>query len=81
MVYQDRLETNLLQLFGHPETSDWFPIISVITFEINIVVEQKRAELVTIFFINLHCTQIFYYRCSGVRGYYTITVHKNPHTN
>jgi len=50
VVYQDRLETNLLQLFRHPETSDWFPIISVITFETNIVVEQKQAELVTIFF-------------------------------
>jgi len=23
MVYQDRLETNLLQLFGHPEISEW----------------------------------------------------------
>jgi len=22
MVYQDRLETNLLQLFGHPENSE-----------------------------------------------------------
>jgi len=24
MVYQDRIETNLLQLFAHPETSEWF---------------------------------------------------------
>jgi len=27
MVYQDRTETYLLQLFAHPETSDWFSII------------------------------------------------------
>ena len=26
MVYQDRLETNLLQLFVHPENSEWFSI-------------------------------------------------------
>jgi len=30
MVDQDRLETNLLQLFTHPESSGWFSIISVI---------------------------------------------------
>ena len=34
MVYQDRLEINLLQLFGHPENSEWFSIISVIIFEV-----------------------------------------------
>ena len=27
MVYQDRTETYLLQLFAHRETSDWFSII------------------------------------------------------
>jgi len=43
MVYQDRPETNLLQLFRHPENSEWFSIISVIIFEINIVDEQKQA--------------------------------------
>jgi len=36
MVYQDRLETNLLQLFRHPENSEWFSMISVIIFEVNI---------------------------------------------
>jgi len=39
MVYQDRLETNLLQLFGHPENSERFFIISIIIFEVNIVDE------------------------------------------
>jgi len=43
MVYQDRLETNLLQLFGHPEISEWFSIISVIIFEVNIVGEQTQT--------------------------------------
>jgi len=43
MVYQDRIETNLLQLFEHPEISEWFSIISVIIFEINIVADQKQA--------------------------------------
>jgi len=43
MVYQDRFETNLLQLFAHPETSECFSVISVIIFEVNIVAEQKQA--------------------------------------
>ena len=42
MVYQDRLEINLLQLFRHPEISEWFSVISVIIFEVNIVDEQKK---------------------------------------
>jgi len=43
MVYQDQLETNLLQLFGHPESSEWFSIISVIIFEVSVVDEQKQT--------------------------------------
>jgi len=30
MVYEDRLQTNLLQLFTDPENSEWFSIISII---------------------------------------------------
>jgi len=30
MIYQDRLETNLLKLFAHLENSEWFSIVSVI---------------------------------------------------
>jgi len=52
MVYQDRLETNLLQLFAYPENSEWFSIsflllylveiiIHIIIFDVNIVAEQK----------------------------------------
>jgi len=37
------LETNLLQLFAHAETSEWFSIISVISLDVNIVAEQKKA--------------------------------------
>ena len=43
VVYQDRPEINLLQLFGHPENSEWFSIIYVILFEVNIVDEQKQT--------------------------------------
>jgi len=50
MFYQDRLETNLLQLFRYPENSEWFATISVISFEVNIVDEQKQTKLVTIFY-------------------------------
>jgi len=43
MVYQDRIETNLLQLVAHLETSEWFSIIAGIIFEVNIVAEQKHV--------------------------------------
>jgi len=43
MVYEDRHETNLLQLFWHPENSEWFSISPVIIFEVNIVGEQKQT--------------------------------------
>jgi len=43
MVYKDRIEANLLQLFAHGENSEWFSIIFVIIFEVNIVAEQKQA--------------------------------------
>jgi len=61
MVHQDRIETNLLQIFAHPEISEWFPVISGIIFEVIIVAEQKQAQIATIFlfFVNLHCPQLF----------------------
>jgi len=43
MVYQHRIQTNLLQLFAHPDNPEWFSEISVITFETNIVAEQKQT--------------------------------------
>jgi len=41
MVYQDRIETNLLQLLAQQENPEWFSIISAIVFEVNIVAERK----------------------------------------
>jgi len=49
MVDKDRLKTNLLQLFAHPERSESFSIIFVFIFEVNIVAKQKQSQLVTIF--------------------------------
>ena len=37
IVYQDRIETDLLNLCVHPEDSEWSSVISVIIFEVNIV--------------------------------------------
>jgi len=51
MGYQDRLETNLLQLFAHQPTSEWFSIISAITFEINVVAAQKQAQVTNFLFL------------------------------
>jgi len=42
MLYQDRLETNLLQLFAQPENSQWFSIFCVIICEGSTVAEQKH---------------------------------------
>jgi len=43
MAYQDHFETNLLQLFVNPKTSEGFSIICGIIFEVNVVVEEKQA--------------------------------------
>ena len=37
------LETNLLQLFANPETSEWFSLIYVISLDVSIVAKQKEA--------------------------------------
>jgi len=42
VVYQYRVETNLLQLFAHRETSEGFSIISVIIFEVNILLNRNK---------------------------------------
>ena len=65
MVYQDWLETKLLQLFEHPENSEWFSTNFVIIFEVSIVDEQKQTYLLTfcLFFTSFHCSQLFY--CSS----------------
>ena len=47
MVYQDRLETNLLQLFVNPKNTKRFSRFSVVC-EASIVAEQNQAQLVTI---------------------------------
>jgi len=61
MLCQDRLKTNLLRLFAHPENSEWFYVISVFTFEVKIVAEQKQAHIGDNFlvFICIHCPQLF----------------------
>jgi len=43
MVYQNSLKTNLLQLFTHPENSEWCSVIFVNISAVNIVAEQKQA--------------------------------------
>jgi len=42
MVYQDRIETNLLQQFAQQENPEWFSIISAIVFEVSIAAERKK---------------------------------------
>jgi len=48
MVYQDRHETNVLQLFAHPENSEGFSIISVIIVKVKFVAEDANATAIPI---------------------------------
>jgi len=43
IVYQHRIQNDLLQLFVHTETSKRFSIISCYIFEVNTVATQKEA--------------------------------------
>ena len=54
MIYQDRPETNSLQLFAPTRSSGWYSIISVISFEISIVAEHVNAKRMTIMGALLH---------------------------
>jgi len=54
MIYQDRLETNLLQLFAPTYSSEWSSIISVICFEVNIASEQVNTKRMTVLGALLH---------------------------
>jgi len=62
MVTQDRVETNLLQLFVHPKTSAWFSGISVNVFEVYVVSEQKQAYCGKFFcfYTSFNCPQLFH---------------------
>ena len=57
MIYQDRLETNLLQLFASTYSSEWFSIISVICFEVSIVSEHVNTKRMPVLGALLHGTQ------------------------
>jgi len=68
-----------MQLFEHPENSEWVSIISVIIFAVNIVAEQKQTYLLTIFlfFLSFHCLQLLLlplpYRCSSALNMYVVS--------
>jgi len=53
VFFQDQLETNLLQLFAHPQNSEWFSITFAIIFQVNIVAAQIQAQLVTNWFLQV----------------------------
>jgi len=48
MICQDQFEANLLQLFARTKNSEWFSIISVIRFEVNIVAKHVNGKKMTI---------------------------------
>jgi len=58
MVYHERSETKLLQLFAHPKTSEWFSTNSAIIFELRLFLKQKNNNF--LFFTHLNCPQLFF---------------------
>jgi len=44
MFDQGRLETNLLQLFTHPENSEWFSIISGNIFRLPLLMSRNKRN-------------------------------------
>jgi len=42
MVYQDRIETNLLQLFAQQGNSEWFSIISVVILRSILLLNRNK---------------------------------------
>jgi len=73
-VYQNWIQTNLLQLFAHPENSEWFSVIPVIIiFEVNIVAERKQAYWQHFFvfskFFSSALNFFTAYRSSGIPGF------------
>jgi len=59
MIYQDRLETNLLQLFAHTKFRMCFSVISVTVSKVNIVAEHvnaKRMTIIVLFYTELKQT-------------------------
>jgi len=42
MAYQDRIETNLLQLLAQQENSEWFSIISVIVLKSLLLLNRNK---------------------------------------
>ena len=52
MVYQDQIETHLLQLFAHPVNSEWFSVVCAIIFEVNSV-DTETSIICNKFFVFL----------------------------
>jgi len=61
MVYQDQIETHLLQLFAHPVNSEWFSVVCAIIFEVNSVDTETSiiCNKFFCFFTSFHCPQLF----------------------
>jgi len=51
MVYQDLLETNLLQLFAQLETSEWFSIILVLFLRSTLLLNRNKYKFDPIVFL------------------------------
>jgi len=72
MVYQDRIETNLLQAFAHLQTSEWFSIILVLIWRSTLLLNrnQYKFDPILLFFYKFALpstlTLLLPYRCSGI---------------
>ena len=72
MVYKDPLETILLQLFAHPQNSQWFSIRSALFLRSTLLLRENRHNWYRfVCFLQASVTLNSFisplpYRCSGV---------------
>jgi len=81
IVYQDRIETDLLKLCVQPENLEWFSVISVIIHEVNIVAKRKQAQLSNDSFVfytfplrSIILLPPLPYRCSSIPGFIYLNI-------
>ena len=59
MLYQDLLETNLLQLFGHQENSEWFSIVLLWFLWSTLLIKTETNVIGKGFFLCFHGPKFF----------------------
>jgi len=60
MVYQNRLEKMLLQIFAHPENQKFFHILLIFLRSTMLLHRKKHIGNGFLFFISINCPKVFH---------------------